>query len=60
MARGIAMDAIDRMPLERYLTVLESAARRQRERKRCEPEAAGGRNVVELRRGTIDDFFGRR
>lgn len=54
------MDAIDRMPLERYLTVLEAAARRQRERKRREPEAAGGRNVVELRRGTIDDFFGRR
>lgn len=54
------MDAIDRMPLKRYLTVLEAAARRQRARKRREPETTGGRNVVELRRGTIDDFFGRR
>lgn len=52
------MDAIDKMELSRYLDILQAAARRRERRgKEKPPGDTGGRGVVELRRGTIDDVW---
>lgn len=51
------MDAIDRMELGRYLEVLQAAIRRRAGRAAQTVQQPTGRNVVELKRGTIDDFW---
>lgn len=51
------MDAIDRMELGRYLEVLQAAIRRRAGRTAQTARQLTGKNVVELKRGTIDDFW---
>lgn len=51
------MGAIDRMDLGRYLEVLQAAIKRRAGRPAQIVNEATGKNVVELKRGTIDDFW---
>lgn len=48
------MSSVDQMELSMYLDVLAFQLRQADEQDREEP---GGANVVELRRGTIDQIF---
>lgn len=57
MENGTPMDAIDRMELGRYLEVLQATIRRRAGRAAQTTNKPTGRNVVELKRGTIDDFW---
>lgn len=50
------MDEIDRTDVARYLDVLAFEIMHTEEREPPDNNAAGG-NVVELRRGTIDQIF---
>lgn len=53
---GVPMGEIDRMDVARYLDVLAFEILNTEEREPPERDATGG-NVVELRRGTIDQIF---
>ena len=55
---GIPMRDIDETDLARYLRVLAFAAKHAERDEEPEPQIPGGQ-VVELRRGTIEDFLGR-
>lgn len=55
---GIPMRDIDQTDLARYLRVLAFTAKRAEHDKEPEPRKPGGQ-VVELRRGSIEDFLGR-
>lgn len=51
------MNAIDQIELGRYLEVLQAAIKRRAGRVASTARQAAGKNVVELKHGTIDDFW---
>ena len=60
LTMGIPMDAIDRMEVGRYMEVLQHAAKRKEKRDEypnMHQRKGAKANVVELRKGTIDQFW---
>ena len=59
MRAGIAMREADATDLDMYLKVLGQAAKRDaQEREDRSGRAQDGKKIVELKRGTIDQFWG--
>ncbi len=60
MENGIGMRQIDEMDFGLYMDIISDRARRRGRKKEAAPAPAKGvdQNVIELRRGTIDEIFG--
>lgn len=60
MENGIGMRQIDEMDFGLYMDIIADRARRRGRKKEAAPAPVKGgeQNVIELRRGTIDEIFG--
>lgn len=54
---GIAMGDADGTDLHRYLRVLQFNSKREKNKRKKDETKPEKDNVVELRRGTIDEFW---
>lgn len=62
MENGIGMEQIDRMDFALYMDIIADRAQRRKQKKETAPAPASAKgadpNVIELRRGTINQIFG--
>jgi len=60
MENGVGMRQIDEMDFSLYMDIIADRAQRQKRKKEASPIPAKSAdpNVIELRRGTIDQIFG--